>query len=238
MFSRASGTGSESCAMRTFSHSTRRASRVRGTGRRWPASSRGDAVSSPPARTNAMCSVTSGAPSASARSASSARRRGSGPVGAAEAERDPVRHDGDAALAQPYQRVGKVTGADVLRDRLDPVDAGQALHRLGDLGPPADADAQVLHGQVMAQGRGGEPWAGTFRARFEVGAGPAQGEVASASKSTRPVASSIVMWSSTVLLASVARSRMSELRVLARTRATRANTLPCEARIRLANLTS
>ncbi|CAM5599892.1 hypothetical protein SGLAM104S_07941 [Streptomyces glaucescens] len=34
MFSTASGTGSASCAIRTFSHSTSSASRVRGTGRR------------------------------------------------------------------------------------------------------------------------------------------------------------------------------------------------------------
>lgn len=74
MFSRASGTGSASCAIRTFSQSTFSASQVRGTGSRWPASSCGEAVSTPPARTKAMCSVTRGAPSAVARSARSASR--------------------------------------------------------------------------------------------------------------------------------------------------------------------
>ena len=78
MFSTASGTGSWSWAIRTFSQSTASPSRVRGTGSRCPASSPRDAVRSPPARTNAMCSVTSGEPSASARSASAASRTGSG----------------------------------------------------------------------------------------------------------------------------------------------------------------
>lgn len=73
MFSRASGTGRASCAIRTFSHSTSSASRVRGTGSRCPASSTGEEV-----RTKAMCSVTSGAPSATARSASAASFSGSG----------------------------------------------------------------------------------------------------------------------------------------------------------------
>ncbi len=52
MFSTASGTGSASWAMRTFSHSTSRASRVRGTGSRCPASMPGTrSADRPPART-------------------------------------------------------------------------------------------------------------------------------------------------------------------------------------------
>ncbi len=71
MFSRASGTGNWSWAIRTFSATTRRASRERGTGSRWPASR-------PPARTNARCSVTTGEPSSAAVPASLASRAGSG----------------------------------------------------------------------------------------------------------------------------------------------------------------
>ncbi len=67
---------------------------------------------------------------------------GVGPVRAAEAERHPVRHDGHPALAQPYQRVREVVGAEVLRDRLHPVDPAQRLHLGRDLRPPADTDAQ------------------------------------------------------------------------------------------------
>lgn len=78
MFSTASGTGRAAWAARTFAHSTSSASRVRGTGSRWPASSTGEPVPGPPARTNAMCSVTRGEPSASARSARAVSRASSG----------------------------------------------------------------------------------------------------------------------------------------------------------------
>lgn len=70
-FSTASGTGSAAWAARTLATTTSSASRVRGTGSRWPASR-------PPARTKATCSLTSGAPTASAHRASRSSRRGSG----------------------------------------------------------------------------------------------------------------------------------------------------------------
>ncbi len=71
--------------------------------------------------------------------------RGVGPVRAAEPQRHAVRHDRDAAPPQPGQGVGQVVRADVLRDDLHPVHPGQPLHRLRDLGTPADADAEFRH---------------------------------------------------------------------------------------------
>lgn len=61
---------------------------------------------------------------------------------------------------------------------------------------------------------------------------------ASASKSTRPVASSTLMWSRTVVLASSASSRTSALRVEARTWATSEKTCPWARRRMLANFCS
>ncbi|GAA2987812.1 hypothetical protein GCM10020227_65750 [Streptomyces flavovirens] len=98
MFSRASGTGSESWAMRTFSHSTSSASQVRGTGSRWPASRPGDAVSGPPGPDEGDV----------LRHQRCAQQRGTrgqageavrvGPVRPAQAQRDAVRDDGDPAF--------------------------------------------------------------------------------------------------------------------------------------------
>jgi hypothetical protein len=68
-----------------------------------------------------------------------------GAAGAAEAEGDTVRDDGHSALAQPPQRFGEMTGAEVLRHGLDPVDARHRLHGLRDLRPPADPRTQTLH---------------------------------------------------------------------------------------------
>ncbi len=65
---------------------------------------------------------------------------------------------------------------------------------------------------------------------------PAAAPFAMSSKSTSPVASSIVMWSRTVWLASVASWRTSALRVPSRTWAITAKTLPCATRSRFANL--
>ncbi|KIF70958.1 hypothetical protein HY68_23970 [Streptomyces sp. AcH 505] len=66
-----------------------------------------------------------------------------GPVGAAEPERDAVRDDGDAPLAQSDERVRQMVGAEVLGDRLDPVDPVQRLDGVRDLRAPADADPQL-----------------------------------------------------------------------------------------------
>ncbi|GAA3486187.1 hypothetical protein GCM10018987_02660 [Streptomyces cremeus] len=92
----------------------------------------------------------------------------------ADAQRHAVRDHLRAALAQPQQGGGEVAGADVLRDHLHPVDAGQRLDRVGDLGPPADADAEpqslvlafhtvplgACRAGVMAPSRGAEPTRG------------------------------------------------------------------------------
>lgn len=64
---------------------------------------------------------------------------------------------------------------------------------------------------------------------------PAANCWARAAKSTYPVASRTLMWSSTVVLASSARARTREFWVLARTWATTENTLPCARRRMLAN---
>ncbi|GAB2978912.1 hypothetical protein GCM10023080_050310 [Streptomyces pseudoechinosporeus] len=77
-----------------------------------------------------------------------------------------MRYDRDTAFAQAPQRVGDVPRAHVLRDGLDPVDAGHALYGLGDLRPPSDSRTQSLHDGVMAPKRRGEPIGGDVQSNI------------------------------------------------------------------------
>ncbi|MDH6187834.1 hypothetical protein M2168_000866 [Streptomyces sp. CZ24] len=68
-----------------------------------------------------------------------------GPLRAAQAQPHPVRHHGHPTLPQPPQGVGKVTGTDVLRHHLHPLDPRHRLDGLRDRGPPADPRTQPFH---------------------------------------------------------------------------------------------
>ena len=99
--SSAIGTVSSAWVRFTLATTASTASRLRGIGSRWPAST-------PPARTNAMCSLTSGAPSRSATAARCLTRAGSTGFGAAQRQLHPVRvrrpRRGRAGLARPDGR--------------------------------------------------------------------------------------------------------------------------------------
>ena len=96
----------------------------------------------PPARQNATCSLTSGDLNRSARPAQPGQPLGVDGLGAAERERDAVRDDRQPALVQRREGRRDAARVDVLRDDLNPLDAGQPRHRQVDLRPPADPYAQ------------------------------------------------------------------------------------------------
>ncbi|GAA3032995.1 hypothetical protein GCM10020000_07610 [Streptomyces olivoverticillatus] len=114
--------------------------RVPGAGHRQqvPGFDAGDAVSGPPDPTKAMCSVTSGAPSASARSARATSLPRSGRSAPPRPSETPC---GTTGVPRSHSRRsgGEVSGADVLRHDLHPVDALRACDVPGDFRAPADA---------------------------------------------------------------------------------------------------